>query len=97
MGGYVLREATTIFANRECSKANHDGIHGLIAVAVEDDSNPLVALEQFQEAVDKVVWANDSIVEDPMLHLNLFVFGALLSPFVSELLSFDWPSDWRAR
>ena len=97
MGAYILREATTLFANRECSKANHDAIHGLFAVAVEDDSNPLVALEQFQEAVDKVVWADHSMVEDPMLHLNLFAFGALLSPLVSDLLSFNWPSDWRAR
>ena len=97
MGAYILREATTLFANQECSKENHDAIHGLFAVAVEDDSNPLVALEQFQEAVDKVVWADHSIVEDPMLHLNLFAFGALLSPLVSDLLSFNWPPDWRAR
>ena len=97
MGGYILREATTIFANLECSKANHDAIHGLIAVAIEDDSNPLVALEKFQEAVDVVVHADHSIVEDAMLHMNLFAFGALLSPLVSQLLSLDcFPPDSRA-
>ena len=97
MGGYILREATTIFANLECSKANHDAIHGLIAVAIEDDSNPLVALDKFQEAVDVVVHADHSIVEDAMLHMNLFAFGALLSPLVSQLLSLDcFPPDSRA-
>ena len=97
MGGYILREATTIFVNLECSKANHDAIHGLIAVAIEDDSNPLVALEKFQEAVDVVVHADHSIVEDAMLHMNLFAFGALLSPLVSQLLSLDcFPPDSRA-
>ena len=97
MGAYILREATTLFANQECSKENHDAIHGLFAVAVEDDSNPLVALEQFQEAVDVVVHADYSIVEDAMLHMNLFAFGALLSPLVSQLLSLDcFPPDSRA-
>ena len=98
MGAYILREATTLFANQECSKENHDAIHGLFAVAVEDDSNPLVALEKFQEAVDVVVRADHSIVEDPMLYIDLFAFGALLSPLVSRLLSLDcFPPDWRAR
>ena len=97
MGAYILREATTLFANQECSKENHDAIHGLFAVAVEDDSNPLVALEKFQEAVDVVVHADHSIVEDAMLHMNLFAFGALLSPLVSQLLSLDcFPPDSRA-
>ncbi len=97
MGGYILKEADKMCLNLEWSEAHVDAIYGLIAVAIEDDSNPLVALEKFQEAVDVVVRADHSIVEDPMLHLNLFAFGALLSPLVSDLLSFDWPPDWRAR
>ena len=98
MGGYILKEADKMCLNLEWSEAHVDAIYGLIAVAIEDDSNPLVALEKFQEAVDVVVRADHSIVEDPMLYIDLFAFGALLSPLVSRLLSLDcFPPDWRAR
>ena len=92
MGGFILRQATTFFTNLECSKASHVAIHGLFAVAVEDDSNPLIALEQFQEAFE--VLNSRRLTMELM---GLFAFGSLLLPLVSQLLSFDWPSDWRAR
>ena len=92
MGGYILREATTLFANGECPKWNHDAIHGLFAVAVEDDSNPLIALEQFQEALE--VLSSRRLTMELM---DLFVFCSLLSPLVSQLLSLDcFPPDSRA-
>jgi SpoU rRNA methylase family enzyme len=72
----------------ECSEANLQAIHGLVAVAMEDDIKPLVALEQFQEAVEVL---SSPEVEDPMLHMDLLAFCHLHSPLVSQLLSLHWP------
>ena len=77
----------------ECSDANLQAIHGLVAVAMEDDIKPLVALERFQEAVEVL---SSPEVEDRMLHMDLSAFCFLTSRLVSELLSVDWQPHWRA-
>ena len=55
--------------------------------------NPLIALEQFQEAFEVL-----SSPEFEDRHMDLWAFCFLHSPLVSRLLSLDcFPPDWRAR
>ena len=93
IGAHVLKAAETMCANLECLRAQVDGIYGLCAVAMDDDINPLVALEQYQEAFEVL---SSPAVEDRMLHMDLSAFCFLTSRLVSELLSVDWQPHWRA-
>ena len=93
IGAHVLKAAETMCANLECLRAQVDGIYGLCAVAMDDDINPLVALEHYQEAFEVL---SSPEVEDRMLHMDLSAFCFLTSRLVSELLSVDWQPHWRA-